>query len=53
MNSHSLFVDGDKRRLGINPAAGIVVVQSIPLLLHGDMGVSAEDAVGPVQTRVK
>src|SRR5580704_9201841 len=53
MNPHSLFVDSDVGWLGINPSAGVVIVKSIALLLHGDVGVSAENSVGLIQPCMK
>jgi len=53
MNPHSLFVDGNVRGLRVNPASGVVIVQSIARLLHGDVGMSAENAVGLVEAGVK
>jgi hypothetical protein len=46
MDLHSLFVNREIRHAGIDPAAGIVVVDSVIFDLDGLVGMAAENAVG-------
>jgi len=48
MDLHSFFADGDVGRTFVNPTAGVVVIDSLFIPMHGDMGVSAENALGLV-----
>jgi hypothetical protein len=52
MDLHSLFVNGEVGHAGIDPAAGIVVVNSVRFDVDGLVGVAAENAVGIVLARV-
>lgn len=41
----TLLVDGEIGGIGVDPASAVVVVHAVAVLMRGDVGVSAEDAV--------
>jgi len=44
MDLNSLFTNGDIGRMRVNPASAIEIVDSVLMLMHGGMGVAAENA---------
>jgi hypothetical protein len=44
MDLNSLFANGDIGRMRVNPASTIEIVGSVLMLVHGGMGVAAENA---------
>src|SRR5208282_4791692 len=44
MDLNSLFANGDIGRMRVNPASAIEIVDSVLMLVHGGMGVAAENA---------
>jgi len=46
MNVNSLFANGDKRRPGIGPTAGIEILDAIFLDMHRSVRVPTEYAAG-------
>ncbi len=47
MDGNSFFTDGDVGRAVVDPGTGVVVVDTITLLMQGQMRVPAEDAINP------
>src|SRR3981081_1392039 len=50
MDLDSLFTNGDIGRMRVNPASAIVIVDPVLTLMHGGMGVAAENAGCRVMT---
>src|ERR1035437_9086155 len=50
MDMDSLFTNGDIGRMRVNPASAIEIVDSVLVLVHGGVGVAAENARRPVAT---
>jgi len=48
MDLNPLFVNGEISQAGIDPAARVVIVNSVLLDMDGLMGVSTENAIGIV-----
>jgi hypothetical protein len=44
MDLNSLFTNGDIGRMRVNPGSAIEIVDSVLVLVHGGMGVAAENA---------
>jgi len=53
MDAYPLFVDGQIRQAGIDPAARVVIVNAVALDVDGFMGVTTKDAGGAVLVRVR
>src|SRR5216684_2585403 len=51
-NLDTFFADGYVFRAVVNPAAGVIVVDSILVAVQGGMGVSAENARGLMMARM-
>jgi hypothetical protein len=52
MDLNPLFVNREISQTGIDPAACVVVVNSVPLDVDGLVSMAAEDAVGIVLARI-
>src|SRR3979411_127994 len=53
MDAYPLFVDGQIRQAGIDPAACVVIVDAVALDVDGFMGVATKDAGRAVLVRVR
>ena len=52
MDLNPLFVNREIRRAGIDPTAGVVIVNSVLLQVNGLVSMAAEDAIGIMLARV-
>src|ERR1700716_988026 len=53
MDAYPLFVDGQIRQAGIDPAACVVIFDAVALNMDGFMCVATKDALGSVLLRVR